>query len=303
MSNSTPRVSIGLPVYNGEQFLKEALDSILAQTFEDFEVIISDNASTDSTKEICQAYVAKDSRIRYFRNETNIGAAKNFNRTFELSSGEYFKWAAHDDAYVPTFLEKCVSVLDQSPSVVLCYTEEMDIDEQGRYIGKRPYGLDTSLVKPYDLFCNMTSVNRGSPAVFGVIRASVLKKTALIGGYYASDLVLLAELTLYGSFRSVPEDLMLHREHNLRSVYTHSYSARHSAAAWWNPERKKRIAFPIWRMFLGYLASIIRSPLSWAERMRCCLYMMKWMRWRWRDAIEDLTVFAKQLFAPLRAIR
>src|SRR5690242_6344650 len=104
MGTTSPKVSIGLPVYNGERFLAEAIDSVLAQTFTDFELIISDNASTDRTPEICKAYAEKDSRIRYYRNEENQGASWNFNRVFELSRGMCFQWLAHDDYIAPGFL-------------------------------------------------------------------------------------------------------------------------------------------------------------------------------------------------------
>ncbi|MBS0016773.1 MAG: glycosyltransferase family 2 protein, partial [Arthrospira sp. SH-MAG29] len=126
-----PRVSIGLPVYNGENFIQETLDCLLSQTFDDFELIICDNASTDRTEEICRDYAARDKRIRYYRHPENLGAAKNYNRTFELSTAEYFKWAAHDDLYAPEFLERCVEALDTHPSTVLCYPQEYWIDEQG----------------------------------------------------------------------------------------------------------------------------------------------------------------------------
>ena len=110
-----PRVSIGIPVYNGGRFIKEAIDSILAQTFEDFELILSDNASTDETEEICKEYATLDRRIRYYRNEENLGAAKNYNRVFELSNGEYFKWASHDDLCAPEYLERCIAALCPPP--------------------------------------------------------------------------------------------------------------------------------------------------------------------------------------------
>ena len=92
-----PRISIGMPVYNGEQFLAGALDSVLTQDFEDFELIISDNASEDGTQKICLDYAARDRRIRYYRNEMNIGGSRNHSRVFELSAAEYFKWAHYDD--------------------------------------------------------------------------------------------------------------------------------------------------------------------------------------------------------------
>ena len=103
MLNNQPKLSIGLPIYNGEKFLEQAIESLLSQTFKDFEIIICDNASTDKTHEICKAYVARDNRIHYYRNETNIGCARNFARVFELSSGEYFKWAAYDDLTTQAF--------------------------------------------------------------------------------------------------------------------------------------------------------------------------------------------------------
>src|SRR5207244_8337852 len=121
MTAHIPRVSIGLAVYNGERFLRQTLDSIAAQTFEGFELVISDNASSDSTEEICRTYAARDSRIKYSRNSVNIGGNDNFNRAFRLSSGQYFRWSAADDIFAPTSLEVCVNVLDEHAEVVLCY--------------------------------------------------------------------------------------------------------------------------------------------------------------------------------------
>src|SRR5262245_34908562 len=118
-----PRVSIGLPVYNGQQFLEETLNSILAQTYTDFELIISDNASTDRTSEIARAYVAKDARVRYHRNENNLGVAGNYNGVFSLASGEYFKWAPADDTCLPNYLARCVEILDLDSTVVLAYPQ------------------------------------------------------------------------------------------------------------------------------------------------------------------------------------
>src|SRR4051812_3303201 len=129
---SGPRVSIGVPVYNGDRFLAATLDSILAQTFSDFEVAIVDNASTDRTAEISRAYAARDPRIQYRRNVVNIGAMRNFNLAFRLARGAYFKWWAADDLCRPTFLARCVDALDANPSAVLAYTRAVRIDEHGR---------------------------------------------------------------------------------------------------------------------------------------------------------------------------
>ena len=204
-----PKVSVGLPVYNGEDYLKEALDSLLNQTFKDFELIISDNASTDATQEICESFTSLDKRIRYYRNQENLGAAKNYNRVFELAVGEYFKWASHDDLCAPTFLERCVEILELQPSVILAYTRTLIIDAQGNITAKYADNANFMAPNPYKRLNNHLLPDRGrhiSP-VFGVIRSSALKKTRLIGNYIGSDTVLLVHLILLGQFYEVPEEL------------------------------------------------------------------------------------------------
>src|SRR5262245_39989679 len=133
MNTFTPRVSIGLPVFNGEKYLARALNSLLSQDFEDFELIVSDNASTDLTEDICREFSAKDQRVRYYRNETNIGATKNYNRVFDLARGEFFKWASHDDECHPSLVRRCMEQFQQAPpSAVLVYSKADIIDDFGQ---------------------------------------------------------------------------------------------------------------------------------------------------------------------------
>src|SRR5947207_10432807 len=123
MTERPPKVSIGLPVFNGEKFLAGALNGLLQQEFEDFELIISDNASTDSTEAICRDFATKDRRIRYQRNKTNIGASGNYNRVFELARGDFFKWASHDDECHPSLVRRCLETFDDAPALaVLVFT-------------------------------------------------------------------------------------------------------------------------------------------------------------------------------------
>ena len=147
-NNKLPLVSIGLPVFNGAKHIRYALDSILAQTLDDIEVIISDNASTDGTDEICQNYATLDKRIRYSRNDTNLGAAPNFNKVFSLAQGKYFQWAAHDDIYDTEFLQTCVTALETDSAIVLCFPEEVSIDDSGQFLRDRPYGFPNDLKNP-----------------------------------------------------------------------------------------------------------------------------------------------------------
>src|SRR3990172_6471697 len=120
-----------MPVYNAERYLEEALDSLVSQSFEDFELIISDNASTDRTGEICWRYAAKDERIRYVRNRANFGILYNFGQTFRLSSGEFFKWAAADDVCGRDYFLRAVEALDADPSLILAWGRTQGIDEHG----------------------------------------------------------------------------------------------------------------------------------------------------------------------------
>src|SRR3954463_12928543 len=127
MTSQIPLVSIGLPVYNGEHFIAAALDSLLAQDYAPIELIISDNASTDRTPEICREYAANDPRVRYYRISTNVGVIKNFNRVFERSTGDYFMWAGDHDLRAPTYVSRCMEIMTADPSVVLCCTQTVRV--------------------------------------------------------------------------------------------------------------------------------------------------------------------------------
>lgn len=279
-----------MPVFNGERYLAETLDSILVQTYTDFELIISDNASTDGTEEICRAYAARDHRIRYFRNGTNLGACRNFNRVFELSSGAYFKWAAHDDLCAPTFLERCVAVLDQDPAVVLCYSRARAIDEHGAVLLNYDSKPRASSPEPKERFYECICVDHPQITivpvmVFGVVRASALRKTRLIGNYASSDGVLLGELALRGRFYEIPEFLFCYRYYPEQSWVAHS---RYEVGAWYDPKRAGKITFPHWRLLVEHFNSIGRALQSSPERAWCYAYLVWWARLIWKGLAKDL---------------
>jgi glycosyltransferase involved in cell wall biosynthesis len=207
-----PSLTIGLPVYNGEHFLAEALDSLLAQTYQDFELIISDNASTDRTAEICQEYVARDARIRYVRQSVNVGAAPNHNALVLLARGRYFKWASHDDLYAPTLLQRCIEVLESDPGPVLVHSWDAVIDERGRVVRSEPYSFDTNNPRPSARLRTLLYVPTGND-IYGVIRTEVLSRVNPHGSYYNADRTFVASLCLQGPFRQVPEVLYLRRDH------------------------------------------------------------------------------------------
>ncbi len=212
---------IGLPVYNGETYLWKALDSILKQTFRDFTLLIADNASTDRTGEIARCYADRDSRIRYHRHDTNLGAAPNFNFCAAAASGKYFKWMAYDDLLEPTYLEKCVEHLEQHPDAVLCHSLVTRIDELGEITGPYTDELDFDGDDPADRFGRAMAFNHSCVSVFGVVRLDVLRRTKLIASYVGSDRALLADLALSGKLANVPETLFLWRNHKKQSILAH----------------------------------------------------------------------------------
>jgi len=283
---NTPRLSIGIPVFNGERYLGETLDSLLVQKYSDFELIISDNASTDNTQEICSNYAAKDNRIHYFRNKINLGAAYNYNRVFNLAKGEYFKWAAHDDLYSPEFLEKCIEVLDKDNSAVLCYSRAKNIDEHGRvqanYASIPNFNLPKSSMRFFGCLC----VSHAYYPIFGVIRRKTLKKTNLIGNYPASDTILLAKLVLLGKLHEIPDYLFFKRDCPQNSW--RAYPSSHARQAWFDPTRINKIIFPHWRLLVEHFISILTTSLSWDEQIRCYIYLIWWIRLNWRYLAKNI---------------
>src|SRR6266404_730145 len=273
-----PRVSIGLPVYNGEPFLEQAIDSLLSQTYSDFELIISDNASTDRTGEICAAYAAKDPRVRYHRNVQNIGVDRNFNHTFELARGEYFRWSSADDLCGPTLLERSVELLDGRSDVILCYPKTRYINEKGGFLQDYEDKLHLDHAKPNKRFAKYLWNIHMCNAAFGMIRSSVLRKTRLFGIYSDSDIVFLGELALHGCFFELPEVLFFRRIHP--GIAVKKYPTTHERMAMSEPSRPGKLWFPHWKVFTGFLLAIYRAPLSWTERLLSYGRMHIWLR-RW----------------------
>lgn len=210
-NKTTPLVSIGLAVYNGERFISKALDSLLAQNFKDFELIIVDNASEDSTQQICLEYASKYSKIQYYRNKTNIGG-KSFYRLFELSSGKYFMFAADHDIYDPNFISRCVEILEQDSSVVLCYPQTAWIDTDGKFLEVIPGQFDTRGMKQISRF-NVVLWRLGyAYQSYGLMRLNTFRQTNTYEGVIGPDVIRLSELSLLGAFAYVPELLFYMRK-------------------------------------------------------------------------------------------
>ncbi len=304
---SVPLLSIGLFVYNGEHFLAETLDSILGQTFRDFELIISDNGSTDATQQICERYLARDPRIRYYRAEKNMGAGWNVRRVFSLATGKYFKWAACDDLYEPTFLEKCVAALEQEPGYVLAHAKTRVIDDKGQFVENYNWPLETDSADTVTRFRAMLLNDHLCFQIFGVMRREALLQVPPQGSYVNSDGVLLAQMSLLGRFYEAPEHLFISRRHERQSTQTlpvrvkkrrFRLTNRHGtlpSPEWWDPQRAHRIEFPEWRQLREYYGSILRGPLASGKRVKCLFLLLPWIAKHFRRMMKDLLIAADQV--------
>ena len=265
-------VSIGIPVYNGEKFLSQALESMVSQTFRDIEIIISDNCSTDRTAEICKFFLRKDDRIKYFRQSVNIGAGKNYNFVFEKSCGKYFKWASHDDFMDENALDLCVNLLESDSGTVLAHPLLVDVDIEGNTIKKFDRGSIGSN-STEKRFWSLINDSHNCAEIFGVIRAEALKMTRLIRDYTDSDRTLLGELSLLGKICQVSKTQFYRRRHQGQS--TEVFKKYHSRAEWFNPENRNRTIPSHWFQIIDWFRFVNRAPLSRLEKFRCFFLVVK----------------------------
>ena len=274
---AAPRLSIGLPVYNGERYLAASLDSLLGQTYEDFELIISDNASTDGTAGICRRYMKQDARIRYIYQPCNIGAAPNHNFVLGQARGELFKWAAADDIYAHDLLKCCVDALDEYPHVVLAHSWTALIDSSGKVTEAIEYPLATASLRAPKRFRSMLYGKAGDD-FYGVIRAEVLLRTSLHDSYHHADRTITTEIALQGPFYQIPDWLYFRRDHPDRAE--RARPTVRARCANMDPRRADPLRHPTVRLYAeylwGFVAAIRRAPLSPADRQECYRYLAQW---------------------------
>jgi glycosyltransferase involved in cell wall biosynthesis len=302
-AGEAPLISVGLPVFNGEAFLEDAIRSVLAQSLDDLELILCDNASQDRSAEICRDYAARDERLRYFRNSRNLGAAANYNLAFSHARGRYFKWLAHDDRMLPSFLAKTCRVLEERADAVLCNTVVCYIDSSGARIGLYDSGLGgADSLSPSARFAWMVLRSHTCVDFFGLIRRETLRHSLLHGSFHGADRALLAQLALRGRMIQLPAPLLAMREHPNR--YTRAQQSALDRAAWHDNAPGRHASFPTWRLYGEYLKMIRRETLSPEERSRGYAVLARWWLYNWnaaRAAVDLLAVAAPS--APAQAER
>jgi glycosyltransferase involved in cell wall biosynthesis len=210
-ARARPKLSIGLPIYNGQRSVRRVIDSVLGQTFRDLELVISDNASTDQTAAICREVAAADGRLKFHTREQNAGIVANFNRALELSSGEYFRWIGGDDWLEPSYAEKCVAALDARPDAVgvtnyLTYWSDQGERNYYEYHGPR---VDSSRAHERFERCLwfMHEDFRNFDPMYSMHRRAALERTHGLRPILNGDQMLAAELSLLGPYVHLPESL------------------------------------------------------------------------------------------------
>lgn len=297
MTAEGPRLSIGVPVYNGEDYIREAIESHLEQDFGDFELVVSDNCSTDATADIVNEIASSDKRVIYSCNDDNVGGPANFNRLFRLTSGELFRWAAADDRIEPGYLKNVIAMLDDDPSVVIGHSDTLLIDpksepmlvmDQG-YLGGDGYLEAIKLEPPegdnrfqsdlpHHRVDAIVNNNHRNFYIFGIMRRAVMMQTRLHGLFYGGDRTLLVEMAMRGKFQKVPEPLFGSRSH-----------AKNSGRNGLNFEELKEhgakdLSFAS-QVLKGYVSAVRNADASRS------------------DELKSLGVIAKKLKQPTRLLR
>lgn len=290
MTAAMPRVSIGIPVYNCEAYLEQTLDAVLAQTWEDFEVVLSDNASTDRSTEICRDYAARDRRIRLTAHPVNRGAQFNFRFVFQSARAPYFRWCAGDDWFAAESLATCIPVLDAHPEAVLCYPKTVLVDGSGQRLREYDDRLDLRDADPVARYRQVVERIMYVNVIYGLIRSEAIRRTGLISHFSGADQVFVAELALQGQFHAIDRPLFFRRMHEAASSSMHGDPAK--LQAYLDPSRAGRPVPLLWYTLFERLKAPMRAPIGPIDRIRLAKYIV-------RTALMRRDEYAAQLPALL----
>jgi glycosyltransferase involved in cell wall biosynthesis len=280
-------ITVGMPVYNGEEFLEQSIKSVLWQTFGDFEFLISDNASTDRTEEVCRDYAAMDSRISYRRNEENIGAACNYNRLFAAGSAPYFRWMNADDRAERNLHESCLKALQEHPDAVLAYGQTRIIDQHGEATTFYTDNLDLQQSQPSERFVQFFKNVGLTNIIYGLMRRDALAQTSLMGdgSIPAADIRMMAELSLLGKFIEIPEVLFYRRMHQEASSWDRE--ADEKQQTFWSA-KSKDFRMSNWRLKFSYIRYIYGLSLPASEKWKALCEVGRQMRHQRKQLLSEL---------------
>lgn len=286
-----PLVSVGIPVWNGMPYVEKAVESVRAQTFGDFEIVVCDNASTDGTSDYLAGVAREDPRVRHVRNEENIGGTSNFNRAFRLARGRYFRWAGADDFVSPGVLSRCVEVLESDPSVVLAHPETVYVDEGGEVTEPAEKGTGWDRGRPWKRFVHSLTRWGRCNVLYGVVRSDVLRRTILLEDYPGSDLVLQADLAIRGRIRRVEGERLYRRIH---AEATGGLSGE-DLARFYVPDLDESFDAKFLRMFRGLAGVVSEADVPLGEKRRMAGALLRHAIWARARLASEMAGLASRL--------
>jgi glycosyltransferase involved in cell wall biosynthesis len=300
MKTEAPFVSIGLPVYNGENFVAEAIRCVLDQTFSDWELIICDNCSTDRTLAICRQFADRDSRIRVYQNARNMGVCFNYSEVFRLSRGQYFKWMAHDDLFAPRFIETCIQELEKDEDVVLAFTKMCYVDAGGRVLRRQASELSvlgpTAESRAKQFLASAAQSTDFLWLAYGLVRRDVLQQSGSMGLYAGSDHVMLFKIALRGCIKQIEEEMFFRREHSEASTCKRGSTVRERAKFAYADDNR-RLVLPWCRMLKEHLICVLDTPIPFWSRLGCITAIVRRFLAAWKFFVEEA------IHSPLDALR
>jgi glycosyltransferase involved in cell wall biosynthesis len=279
-------VTIGVPVYNGARYLRQCIDSLLCQTFDDFVLLISDNASTDGTREIAEAYVKLDPRVRYHRHTHNVGMYGNYEHLMRSADTRYLKIANADDFWAPTMVGDAVRRLESDASIALCYPLMTKVDADGQPTEQYDYRLHLVEDDPAVRFRRVLTEIRLINHLTGVIRTDAVRRTLPIPRITGFDRILVAELSLYGKIFQVDAYHYFRRFHEQASSHLRDSEAHQ--VAYVLPAGAKALRFEAWRDHLGLLRRVARSPLAAVAKAQLATWLLRRASWDRRRLAREL---------------
>ena len=303
-----PLVSIGIPVYNGANYMDIALDAIRNQTYRNIEIIISDNASTDNTEEICRTAMAEDDRIRYIRQDVNLGASANHNEVLKHGQGKYFVWAAHDDRHDPRFVETLVEMMESNPHAMAAFSRSASIDPEGNLITEDDLRPDMYSANPVTRFRHILDHKNTCHPFFAVHNREKIMDTRLFLNFTGADRIMLTEILLRGPILEHPETLFFLRHHDDRSTALPGKMKTrwgHPREAWFDPNRATKIVFPQWKRLGSNITAVASAPISIVQKASCYVGLARNLSKRRfmgvRSLLRDFPTAGSMILARLRS--
>jgi glycosyltransferase involved in cell wall biosynthesis len=285
---SESKTIIGLPVYNGERYLGAAIESHLSQSYGDFDLVISDNGSTDATPEICANFAKADSRVKYLRSNENRGILWNHRRVMEAiqTSTRYFRWAGGDDILEPGLLKAMVEVLDASCDVEAVMPATKNIGEQDDVIGSMNKSLDAESSGVFERALKILTANYQHVVAYGLLRAPSLRAMRTGPNYVGWDPIFVWEIALRGKIFQLTEPALLRRFHrgSISRVKTVKEMRK-----WVEPNAQAGMNFPHWTWSYERMRSLLASPLSAQDKLRLSSLVMRSMVWQRTQLTRDVT--------------